>query len=140
MNLHFEFDEKSLNIFAENLINEEDAKRAMGKACALIERSAKELAPKDTGHLARSITSEVRAYEDTVEGRVFTPLEYAPYIEYGTGLWAENGNGRQTPWVYYDEKHDKFIYTVGQHPQPFMRPALDENREVVLRLIKEELF
>ena len=32
---------------------------AVGKACALIERSAKEKAPKDTGALRRSITSKI---------------------------------------------------------------------------------
>lgn len=48
---------------------------ALGKACALVERSAKIKAPKDTGELRRSITSKV---EDD-KGIVFTPLEYAPY-------------------------------------------------------------
>ena len=47
---------------------------ALGKACALVERSAKQKAPKDTGDLRRSITSEVK----DLEGIVFSPLEYAP--------------------------------------------------------------
>ena len=47
---------------------------ALGKACALVERSAKQKAPKDTGELRRSITSKVEDHK----GIVFTPLEYAP--------------------------------------------------------------
>lgn len=47
---------------------------ALGKACALVERSAKQKAPKDTGELRRSITSKV----EDLEGVVYTPLEYAP--------------------------------------------------------------
>lgn len=105
---------------------------ALGKACALVERSAKQKAPKDTGALRRSITSEVNG----LEGSVFTPLEYAPYVEYGTGLFAESGGRNDVPWYYKDDQGN-WIKTSGQKPQPFMRPALEENREEILRIIKE---
>lgn len=116
-----------------------DLETALGKACALVERSAKEKAPKDTGELRRSITSRVENEGGAVRGVVFTPLEYAPYVEYGTGLFAENGNGRKdVPWNYKDDKGE-WHRTSGQHPQPFMRPALNENREQITRIIKEAL-
>lgn len=105
---------------------------ALGRACALVERSAKEKAPKDTGELRRSITSKV----ENGEGIIFTPLEYAPYVEYGTGLFAENGGRTDVPWSYQDDSGE-WHSTSGQHPQPFMRPALDENREAIIRIIKE---
>lgn len=105
---------------------------ALGRACALVERSAKQKAPKDTGELRRSISSKV---QDGV-GIVFTPLEYAPYVEYGTGLFAENGGRTDVPWSYQDDSGE-WHSTSGQKPQPFMRPALDENREQILRIIKE---
>lgn len=114
-------------------------KKAFGKACALVERSAKQKAEKGTGDLRKSITSRVEINgEDEIIGIVYTPLEYAPYVEYGTGLFAENGDGRQdVPWCYYDEESGEFIYTSGQHPKPFLRPALDENREEIKRIIAE---
>ena len=105
---------------------------ALGKACALVERSAKIKAPKDTGELRRSITSKV---EDG-EGIVFTPLEYAQYIEFGTGLFAEQGGRTDTPWTYKDDKGE-WHTTSGQAPQPFLRNSLDENREQIIRIIKE---
>ena len=108
----------------------------MKKACELVEGDAKEKAPKDTGALRRSITSKVEANGNEVTGIVYTPLEYAPYVEYGTGLYAANGNGRQTPWSYQDDE-GKWHYTHGQHPQPYLRPALEQNREKVIQLIKE---
>lgn len=107
--------------------------RALGKACALVERTAKIKAPKDSGDLRRSITSKVEG--DT--GIVFTPLEYAPYVEFGTGIFAEGGNGRKTGWAYEDEETGELIFTRGQHPQPFLRPALHENREQIKRILKE---
>ena len=117
----------------EELADTPDIQRALTKSCLLVERSAKQLAPKGrTGDLANSITHEVKG----LIGEVFTPLEYAPYVEFGTGLFAENGGRSNVPWVYCDDKGD-FYTTYGQHPQPYMRPALNQNREEIIRIIKE---
>lgn len=113
-----------------------DMEAALKKACALVERSAKQKAPKDTGDLRRSITSRIENNGDEIVGVVYTPLEYAPYVEYGTGLFAEKGGRKDVPWFYVDDKGEWHI-TSGQRPQPYLRPALDENREAILRLIKE---
>lgn len=110
------------------------AQQALGQACALVERSAKQKAPKGEGDLRRSITSKV----DGLVGIVFTPLEYAPYVEYGTGIHAEGGNGRKdVPWAYEDEKTGELIWTSGQEPQPYMRPALYENVNAIKAILKE---
>ena len=104
---------------------------AMGKCCAIVERAAKQKAPKDTGALRRSIQSKVETRGRDVEGIVFTPLEYAPYVEYGTGLFAEKGGRKKVPWFYKDDE-GKTHMTSGQKPQPYMRPAIKENREKVV--------
>lgn len=111
---------------------------AMQQACNIVESAAKDKAPKDTGALRRSITSKVEATGNSIEGIVFTPLEYAPYVEYGTGIYSDNGNGRKTPWVYMDDKGN-YHYTRGQHPQPFLRPALQENKDKIINMIKGAL-
>jgi HK97 gp10 family phage protein len=125
--------EEILNRF-DSLLDENKIQAALGKACALVERAAKEKAPKGNGELRRSITSKI----DGTAGIVFTPLEYAPYVEYGTGLFAEEGGRKDVPWNYQDDKGE-WHSTSGQHPHPFMRPALDENREEIKRIIKEGL-
>lgn len=116
----------------DSLIDMNKLEAALGKACALVEAEAKKKAPKDTGELRRSITSKVEG----TQGVVFTPLEYAPYVEYGTGLFAESGGRLDVPWNYQDDKGE-WHSTSGQKPQPFMRPALDENRKEIERIIKE---
>lgn len=137
---NIEFDGYDKILYKLNTLYDLDnVKKGMGKACALVEKQAKQKAPKDTGALRRSIKSKVEADENTVNGSVFSPLEYAPYVEYGTGLFAENGNGRKTGWGYEDDKGEKH-FTKGQHPQPYMRPALNENREKIIELIKEGLI
>lgn len=112
---------------------------AMGKACALVERSAKQKAPKGTGELRRSITSKVETDGDNVVGVVFTPLEYAPYVEFGTGLFAEEGGRADVPWCYQDDEGE-WHSTSGMKPRPFMRPALNENREEIKRIIEEGIL
>ena len=122
----------------ESLLDAETLKAAMGRACAVVERSAKEKAPKGNGELRRSITSEVRQNGGEVEGVVFTPLEYAPYVEFGTGLFAEKGGRKDVPWCYQDDEGE-WHSTSGMSPQPYMRPALNENREVIKRILKEAI-
>lgn len=124
--------------FIDGTGDPEKLKQAIGQACALVERSAKEKAPKDTGALRRSITSEVRDSGGEISGVVFTPLEYAPYVEFGTGLFAEKGGRQDVPWNYQDDEGN-WHSTSGQKPQPFLNPALAENRERITRLIKEAL-
>lgn len=123
----------------DGLVDTQKLEKGMAKAVLLVEREAKMKAPRDTGDLARSITSKVETSGGEVEGTVFTPLYYAPYVEYGTGLFAEDGNGRKdVPWNYQDDEGN-WHSTSGQKPQPFMRPALDENREQILLILKGAL-
>lgn len=121
----------------EKLVNEAKIEDAMGQACALVERSAKQKAPKDTGELRRSITSTVKKDGGDIVGIVSTPLEYAPYVEYGTGLFAKNGGRKDVPWFYKDDE-GKWHITRGMKPHPFMGPALNENRERIIEMISKE--
>jgi HK97 gp10 family phage protein len=134
--------------------------KASTKATLLLEREAAKKAPK--GEIGQSITSKV----DGVTGTVYTPHRLAPYLEYGTGIYSihPKGGRKEVPWVYvegqYNEPASKRIYTeqeadqtvammradgipavktYGSQPQPFLRPALDENREEIVRILGESL-
>ena len=123
----------------EKLANAEQVRSAIEDSCLLVERSAREAAPKGTGELRRSITNRIEGGDNDIQGVVYTPLFYAPYVEYGTGLFAEGGNGRkEVPWWYKDAKGE-WHSTSGQHPNPFMRPALNENRDKIIQLIEGAL-
>ena len=144
----------------DKLADPEQVKISVGRACALVERTAKQKAPKGSGDLRRSITSKVDVIGGTVTGIVHTPLEYAPYVEYGTGIHAEKG-GRSGWWVYvegsdkkgtggkhYTEEEAKEVCeylrskgldayaTNGREPTPFMRPALYENKAEIRRILR----
>lgn len=106
--------------------------KALSKACLIVENAAKDKCPANTGILRRSITHEV---EDNV-GYVGTNVEYAPYVEFGTGLFAAACDGRKTRWSY-QTADGEWHSTIGQHPQPFLYPALNDNAEEVLAAIRD---
>ena len=132
---------EGLEDIIKDMVDTDKMVAAMGKACALVEKEAKSNAPKDTGALRRSISSKVEVEGKEVIGTVFTPLEYAPYIEYGTGLFAESGGCKDVPWHYQDDKGE-WHSTNGIHPCPFMRSALLDNRNriknILMRGIKND--
>lgn len=111
-----------------------DLTEPLNKACLLVENDAKRKCPVDTGQLRASITHEVEGQT----GIVGTNVEYAPYVEYGTGIYARDGNGRQTPWSY-QRADGKWITTKGQKPQAFLEPALLENENEIFRLFEEAI-
>lgn len=111
---------------------------AMGKCLALVEGESKENCPVQTGELRRSITSRMKQEPTLIQGEVFSDKEYAIYTHQGTGIYAENGDGRDTPWSYQDADGN-WHTTLGQHPNPFMERALDENKEKCLQYIKDSI-
>ena len=127
----------------DGVVNTMIMRESMGRACAVVETAAKQKAGgagiKDTGALANSIKSKVEAGGGEIVGVIYTPLEYAPYVEYGTGLFAENGGRTDVPWKYQDDKGN-WHTTSGQKPQPFLRPALDENKDKIIEILGEGLL
>lgn len=61
------------------------------------------------------------------------------YLEYGTGIHAVNGDGRKTPWTYYDEETDQFFRTHGMKAQPFAQPGFDAAKPGIDRLAEKVL-
>ena len=129
-----------------NNIADMDLTDKMNKATTMVHAQAKTLAPVDTGDLAGSIHMSVDKVGQTIQGKVYTNKEHAPYVEFGTG---SNGNGtypykveglnltyRDTPWVYTPDGGDTFYRTNGQPAQPYMYPALKENEKYIKELLK----
>lgn len=124
----------------DGMTQEKALERGITQACLFVEGQAKRNLQNgqisDTGELAGSITHVVQGNH----GEVGTNKEYAPYVEFGTGIHAAKGDGRETPWVYWNERAGHFCYTVGQYPQPFLYPALDDHLPEVKNLIFKEVL
>ena len=103
--------------------------------CGLVaEGYAKKLAPVDTGNLRNSISHKVDPEEPAVY--IGSNTEYAAYQEFGTGIYTEGG--RDTPWVYQDEKGN-WHWTRGNKAQPFLKPAVADHAKEYQSIIKTEL-
>ena len=94
------------------------------------------LAPVDSGKLRQSIDYQLE--EDRV--LVGSYSSYSIYVEKGTGVYAEDNNGRKTPWVYYDNKRNQYVYTKGSKPQPFIMPAVTKNKKEIVKVFEKELM
>lgn len=69
---------------------------------------------------------------------VGTNLEYAIYNEYGTGIYAEGGKGRHSPWVYRS-KDGTYHKTRGMIPLHFLKNAMQDNLEQYKKIIEQHL-
>jgi HK97 gp10 family phage protein len=98
------------------------------EAGLFIQGEAVERVPVDGGRLKGSITHEVK--DDHVI--IGTNVEYAPHVEYGTRPHTINGpvKIKNVGWRY-----------IGTHPgtraQPFLRPALDENKRRLNKMFRD---
>ena len=103
----------------------------------------------DTGNLRESIHMEFKDEGASSEGKVYTNVEYAPYVEFGTGKTGEG------TYKYEDEIKERYGINLeykqeawktglgykinGQVAQPFMYPALKKSEKYMLKLMKNGL-
>ena len=110
--------------------------RGLEKCGLVAEGYAKKLCPVDTGNLRNSITHVVDEQEPAAI--IGTDSEYGAYVELGTGIYAEGGGGRPTPWVYQDAKGN-WNYTRGNKAQPFLKPAAADHAIQYRKILEDEL-
>lgn len=101
-----------------------------------VAEKAKEKVGVDTGALRADTRSlGVEIVGDEVHGAVGNSLEYAIYHHQGTGIYAEEGNGRKTPWVYEDPKTGEKIYTRGSKPNPYLKDTIEQEQSTISKLL-----
>lgn len=136
--------------------------KAIKQADLQIQKQARLLAPYNSNALRRSIKTKETVNETNVIGSVYTNLEYAPYVEFGTGPVGQENHQGISPQVtpHYSQKgwmipvdaissedaeryHFKpaikngeviGYYTKGQPARPFLYPALKDQEEGLKRM------
>ena len=89
-----------------------------------------------TGALRNSVNHQVSESEEVVY--VGTNQDYAVYNEYGTGIYAEGGKGRKTPWRYQDAKGN-WHTTRGMKPIHFLKKAVQDHIDEYKRIAEKYL-
>lgn len=115
---------------------EQQALKAMEMCGLVAEGYAKLKAPVDTGALRNSISHKVVEEGKELVCYIGTNMEYAPYVELGTGI--NYVGGRRTSWVYKDSK-GQWHMTNGQKPKPYLRPAITDHIDEYNKIVKNEL-
>lgn len=109
--------------------------KAIGEATKKVQGDAKDLAPVreiDGGRLRNSIQGTLKVKDSEVTGIVSTNVEYAPYVEFGTGQRGSQSNIPSKSEVSLSYRED----WKGMSPQPFMYPAMKQNEEYIKETIK----
>jgi len=108
------------------------------KGARVLIEGMKTRAAVDTGDMRDSVQSHITESSiQKIEDEVGPEVKYAIYQEYGTGIYAENGQGRQTPWVYR-RKDGQYITTRGNRPHPFVRPTAINDKDKTVKAIEDE--
>jgi HK97 gp10 family phage protein len=112
---------------------------AMRTATLVVQRDAKINAPVDSGRLRASITPEVRAMGDEIQGVVGSNVVYAPYVELGTRphfppiqaleVWASRHG--MTAFLVA-----RAIARKGTKAHKFLTRAFEDNRQRIIDILE----
>jgi len=92
--------------------------------------------PVDKGTTKLSIDSHItESSAAKVIDEVGPETEYAVYLEYGTGEFAESGSGRKGGWFYKDS--NGWHFTKGMPARPYIRPSVTNGANEVFNAISQ---
>lgn len=136
------------------------------KGISLVQESAKVNCPEFDGELSSKIKTEVTEEGDTVRGICWPEVKYGMYVEFGTGpKGQENHEGispdvavayTQSPWWIHESQIDRevaehyhffhidtpqgrFYQCTGQAAQPYLYPALKDNEDNIVEIVRKEI-
>ena len=95
-----------------------------------IESQTKRNTKVDTGKTKNSWEHVVNT--DKMEVQIGSRYQNALWEELGTGIYALNGDGRKTKWVYRTED-GKFHATVGKKPRRALYRAFESKKNLIIR-------
>ena len=96
-----------------------------------VEAQTKQNTKVDTGKTKNSW--EHRVDTDKMEVQIGSRYQNALWEEFGTGIYALNGDGRKTKWVYKSPKDGKFYATVGKKPRRALFRAFESKKNLIIR-------
>ena len=106
------------------------------EASGELEAQTKRNTKVDTGQTKGSWEHVV--HESKLEAEVGSRYKNALWEEFGTGIYALNGNGRKTKWVYRNPKDGKFYTTVGKKPRRALWNAYQSLKSTLKKSAREK--
>lgn len=106
------------------------------RSALAVEKNAKLAAPVDTGRLRSDIQHEVTKtdHDRIVSAEVFNTVEYAPFVEFGTGDGATNIPFEQEQ---YASQFKGKAGRVRNYPsRPYLFPAFESERPIMIQKLR----
>ena len=114
--------------------------KALGRGAARIQAAVKDLTPVGyTGNLRNKI---FLAHEKMMEYAVTTNVEYAVYVEYGTGKLGDPTvpHTSKDHWTYYNEAVQHFVTTHGQPPAHMFTKGFASAHRKAFEIVNKEVM
>lgn len=134
------------------------------RAGKFVQGNAKMLVPVgESGNLREKIFTKTENGDGFAKSEIYTDEKYGPFVELGTGPKGAGNHGGISPnispaytmspwwihesqidkelaekyhWFYIETKEGRFYQCTGQPAQPYLYPALANNRDAVADMIK----
>lgn len=94
----------------------------------------------DTGRARNGITNTYTISGDEIVVYVGNNVEYSIWLEIGSGIYADDGKGRKSPWKYKDRNGVEH-WTRGIHPSHALQNAVNDNvsacQTMLIDILKE---
>lgn len=157
---------KELHIQLDRIVEKAGKAEYVREAGDFVRSAAVLKATGLSGYLRQNIFHDFEQGRFSATSEIYTNVSYAPYVEFGTGpKGAEKHDGispeanpvyRMTPWWIPESEVDPWIAEQyhwpsmdtpdgklyrcdGQPARPFMYPALKNNQDDVVQIMKEGL-
>lgn len=113
--------------------------KALGRGAARIQAAVKLVTPVDTGNLRNKI---MVVHEKMMEYAVSTNVEYAVFVEYGTGKLGDPSvpHTSKDHWTYYNEVLQKYITTHGQKPAHMFTKGFASAHKTAFEIVRKEVM
>ena len=117
------------------------ARAARARALEKVGLTAEKHAKKNLTDFPRLDTGRLRNSVSHVSGEsavyIGTNVDYAIYVEVGTGIYASDGRGRKMPWLYMDDEGNYHV-TRGMEASHFLKNAAEGHKDEYRQIIKSE--
>lgn len=110
---------------------------ALLRGALLIEGDAKRATPVETGRLRASIAHRLFRDGQAVGYEVGTNVEYAPFVEFGTG--RRGASSALTASAREGMREERYVHgpSAGMSAQPFLFPAFETRRPDIIKAIED---
>lgn len=121
---------KRLESFSAECVQE--VVNGVNRAAGVVLSGAKAACPVDTGNLRESIHIQPATSAEPITATVGTGVEYAPFVEFGTG--RRGGYPYETSVALSYNKE-----WPGQAAQPFLGRSLHQNEKTIRTIVQESV-